>query len=185
MQSTTFDEVLSLEEQFYNDGLQQGLADGVKAGQIEGRTFGLEKGFEKYIESGRLHGKSIIWANRITQPHEGIPSANGQQRLSNIDLISHDESSSGPLMVPQLPANTRLVKHVKVLCALTESESLSTENTEEAVSDFDDRLKRAQAKAKIIERMAGEAKGDVDGHRKISNARDGSIEDASVLSARY
>jgi flagellar biosynthesis/type III secretory pathway protein FliH len=65
MPPNTFDEILGLEEQFYDDGYKQGLEDGVKAGRIEGRTFGLEKGFEKYVESGRLYGKSLVWANRI------------------------------------------------------------------------------------------------------------------------
>merc|ERR1712093_478906 len=58
-QTSTFDEVLGLEEQFYEDGFRQGYEDGVKAGRVEGRTFGLEKGFEKYVESGRLHGKDL------------------------------------------------------------------------------------------------------------------------------
>ena len=73
--------------------------------------------------------------------------------------------------------------HIKTLHALAESESLSTENTEEAVADFDDRCKRAHAKAKIIERMAGEVKGGLGGQVKSSG--DGSIEDVSVLNARH
>jgi len=59
--------------------------------------------------------------------------------------------------LPPLPNNTRLEKHITALYALAETESLSTENTDEAVNDFDDRLKRAQGKAKVIERMVGEA----------------------------
>jgi len=39
---------------------------------------------------------------------------------------------------------------------------LSTENTEEAVSEFDDRLKRAEGKAKIIERLVGEGREDTE-----------------------
>src|ERR1700709_2593747 len=128
MQSNTFDEILGLEEQFYNDGHQQGLTDGVKAGQIEGRTFGLEKGFEKYVESGRLHGKSLIWANRIPQHKDTTPSSKEQLAASNTDQIFHDQVSSNILRIPQLPVNPRLIKHVKVLYALAESESLSTEN---------------------------------------------------------
>ena len=189
MQSNTFDEILGLEEQFYDDGYQQGLADGIKSGRIEGRTFGLEKGFEKYIESGRLYGKSLVWANRTpelqkkksnspnqpSQPSSAAGDASGLQdgRLE-LDL---------PRQLPQLPDNARLAKHIRTLHALAESESLSTENTEDAVSDFDDRFKRAQAKSKIIERMAGETKGDSEGQGKSSN--DGSIEDVSVLSARH
>ena len=163
MESNTFDEILGLEETFYNDGHKQGFEDGVKAGQIEGRTFGLEKGFEKYVESGRLHGKSLVWANRLPQSHNFGEETTQQQRLQ----------------IPQISPNLRLSKHVKVFYALAESDSLSTENTEEAVSDFDDRLKRAQAKAKIIERMAGEA--TVVG----SSSKDGSIEDISVLNNRH
>ncbi len=184
MQSNTFDEVLGLEEQFYDDGFRQGLEDGVKAGRVEGRTFGLEKGFEKYIESGRLYGKSIIWANRIPQfRQKGIP--NDTTLTSQNSSTSPDIRSSSPLALNPLPESQRLAKHLKVLHALAESESLSTENTEEAVSDFDDRLKRAQGKAKIIERLVGENKGDPDGGVQVASNRDGSIEDTSGVDARH
>lgn len=179
MPATTFDEVLGLEEEFYQDGYQQGLADGVKAGQVEGRTFGLEKGFEKYVESGRLHGKSLVWANRAPQ-FRSNPSTNGSGSLASGETPRQDHPSSPNLKLQNLPDNARLAKHIKVLYALAESESLSTENTEDAVSDFDDRLKRAHVKARIIERMAGEARG---GEQVTSG--DGSIEDVSVLSARH
>jgi hypothetical protein len=187
MQSNTFDEVLYLEEQFYEDGFQQGLADGAKAGRIEGRTFGLEKGFEKYVESGRLYGKSLIWTNRLPQfQRKGIsPDQNQPEPAAERNPTSHDDQSFLYQSLPPLPDNQRLAKHLKVLYALAESESLSTENTEEAVSDFDDRMKRAHAKAKIIERMAGEIKGDADGHGKIVSSNDVSIEDVSVLKARH
>jgi len=67
-----------------------------------------------------------------------------------------------PSQLPPLPNNQRLAKHLKMLHALSESASLSTENTEEAVNDFDDRLKRAQAKEKIISKMTGDSKGDTE-----------------------
>jgi hypothetical protein len=175
MSSAAFDEVLGLEEEFYADGYQQGLADGLKAGQIEGRTFGLEKGFEKYLESGRLHGKSLVWANRTPQFQKNTTTA------TNSTSSPQPEDKAVPdLKLSNLPDNARLAKHIKVLYALAESDSLSTENTEEAVSDFDDRVKRAHVKARIIERMAGEARGE----ERISSG-DGSIEDVSVLSARH
>jgi len=187
MESTTFDEILGLEEQFYENGYQQGLADGAKAGRIEGRTFGLEKGFEKYTESGKLHGRSLIWANRMLQ----FQSKNNFGKQTDYNPVvenmtgSHRAQIYLPLSLPPLPHNQRLAKHITVLYALAESESLSTENTEEAVSDFDDRLKRAQVKAKVIERMAGEVRGDSDVHDKVISSNDGSIEDVSVLKARH
>ena len=185
MPSNTFDEILGLEEQFYDDGYQQGLSDGIRAGRIQGRTFGLEKGFEKYVESGKLHGKSLVWANRIPhfqhKPHSRIEGSQPPKMAPSSE--SHDSQLSLSQRLPLLPNNARLSKHIKTLHALAESESLSTENTEEAVSEFDDRLKRAQAKSKIIERMAGEITGDTAGPGKSSD--DGSIEDISVLNARH
>ncbi len=164
MQSGTFDEVLGLEEQFYQDGLQQGLADGIKAGQIEGRTFGLEKGFEKYVESGRLYGKSLVWANRMPGLQNSLPTKDRPQTDPAVStaLNARNEKKILGNILPSLPNNQRLSKHLKVLHALAESESLSIENTEEAVSEFDDRLKRAEGKAKIIERMVGEGREEVD-----------------------
>jgi hypothetical protein len=164
MPPNTFDEILGLEEQFYDDGYKQGLEDGVKAGRIEGRTFGLEKGFEKYVESGRLYGKSLVWANRIPQDGTSVAlPVQVQHDQSSIISKTNDRQTASPARLPALPQNQRLAKHINVLHALSESETLSTENTEEAVSDFDDRLKRAQGKAKIIERTLGEASGDSNG----------------------
>ncbi len=154
MQPSTFDEVLGLEEQFYNDGFHQGYADGINAGRIEGRTFGLEKGFEKYVESGKLYGKSLVWANRIAGKKISVDPGTEHGLQSR----PHEK-----LSLPQIPSNQRLSKHLQILHAVSEAASLSTENTEEAVSDFDDRLKRAQAKAKLVERIVGESKGHVGG----------------------
>ena len=178
MHLDSFDEVLGLEEQFYNDGLQQGLADGVKAGQIEGRTFGLEKGFEKYIESGRLYGKSLVWANRMPKSQDSLAAKYRHQTGPASSGVSNLPEEMKPLhnTLPSLPQNQRLSKHLKVLHALSESETLSTENTEEAVSDFDDRLKRAEGKAKIIERMVGEAREEVDGVGQTKTGNTSSVE---------
>lgn len=184
MSPGTFDEVLGLEEQFYDEGYQHGLADGVKAGQIEGRTFGLEKGFEKYVESGRLHGKALIWANRTPHFQKSVPTSEEPPQLESTPKSDHHPSSSTQKL-PNLSDNARLAKHIRVLHALAESESLSTENTEDAVSDFDDRVKRAHVKARIIERMTGELKGEEGGQGKIVSSKDGSIEDVSVLNARH
>ncbi|KAM5352601.1 hypothetical protein ACJ41O_005323 [Fusarium nematophilum] len=136
-----FEDVLNLEERFYAEGYQQGLTDGVQAGRIEGRSFGMEKGFEKFLESGRLASRAIVWANRIP-PRNGSSSSGGE-----------------PCTLPPLSRNSRLEKNINTLYALVEPETLSTENSDEAVQDFDDRVKRAQGKAKIVERMTGGGSG--------------------------
>lgn len=172
MPSEPFDEILGLEESFYAGGFKDGLSDGIVAGRVEGRKFGLEKGFEKYTESAQLYGKSLIWAARITHKSPSNPKHTTGQ--------APDAPSISAQQLPAISKNPRLVKHLRVLHALAESESLSTENTEQAVSDFDDRYKRALAKAKILERMVGEMHRDVDDSDKVLPRGDSNIEDASI-----
>ncbi|KAM0254243.1 hypothetical protein ACHAP5_000230 [Fusarium lateritium] len=142
--SDPFEDVLNLEERFYSEGYQQGIKDGVQAGRIEGRSFGMQKGFEKFLESGRLASKAIVWANRM--PPKDSASSSGDA-----------------CTLPALPRNARLEKNINTLYALVEPDTLSTENSDEAVQDFDDRVKRAQGKAKIIEKMAGNAGKETSG----------------------
>lgn len=137
-----FDELLDLEETFHNAGYEKGLNDGAAAGVAEGRTFGLEQGFEKFMGSARLYGKSIIWANR-----------NSPIQTNGTTEIGSEISAK---RLPSLPEKTRLARNIKILHALVESESLAVDNSEISVSDFDDRLKRARAKAKVIEKLLGE-----------------------------
>lgn len=137
-----FDDVLNLEDQFYQEGYQQGAADGGQAGKIEGRGLGLEKGYEKFLEAGRLYGRSLVWGTRLSQANKSEDGRAGA-------ALERQE-------LPPLPANPRLRKNIVTLHALVEPETLSTENTDEAVNDFDDRVKRAQGKARIIEKTTGE-----------------------------
>ena len=142
MSSDPFDDVFTLEDRYYQEGYKQGEADGLLAGKVEGRSFGMQKGFEKFLESGRLSSKAIVWANRL-------PKSSGSPEQKS------EPSSSKQCALPPLPKNPRLEKNVEMLFALVEPDTLSTANTDEAVQDFDDRLKRAQGKAKVIERMVG------------------------------
>ncbi|KAH8893498.1 DUF1715-domain-containing protein [Thozetella sp. PMI_491] len=157
MAEDPFEDVLNLEDQFYQEGYKQGTEDGIKAGRIEGRSFGLEKGFEKFVESGRLYGRAIVWANRLPRPAQQSDNARPESRPNqNIEAPESTPPSGSTQKLPPLPKNPRLEKHITTLYALVESESLATDNTDEAVNDFDDRFKRAQGKAKIIEKMIGE-----------------------------
>ncbi|GAB7348165.1 hypothetical protein MBLNU459_g6177t1 [Dothideomycetes sp. NU459] len=142
-----FDTLLSLEDQYYNEGYELGVADGSRAGRIEGRVFGLEKGFEKFAAMGNLAGRCAVWDARLPD------QTNPPEPLSDKRSIQEDDCT---LVIPPLVANPRLQKHLQTLSALTEAESLSTENNEDSVSDFDDRLKRAEGKIKVIEKIVGE-----------------------------
>lgn len=141
-----FDDIIHLEDKFYAAGHQAGTTDGARAGRAEGRALGLEKGYDKFVEAGRLYGKAVVWANRLP------PQAQHQQQQQQLPALnsSGSGSSRGP---------ARLEKNLVTLHALVEPETLSTENSDEAVNDFDDRVKRAQGKARVVERQVGEEGG--------------------------
>ncbi|KAL1897409.1 hypothetical protein Sste5346_004145 [Sporothrix stenoceras] len=121
-----FNDLFSLEDGFYDEGYRQGFADGERAGKIEGRTLGLENGFKKFVEAGRLQGKAVVWSH---------------------------------LALEKEKKNARLLKNLRTFYALVEPGTLPTANTDEAVQDVDDRIKRAQAKARVLEKMMGELTG--------------------------
>ena len=174
-----FDKILGLEDDFYKEGFDLGVNDGKRAGMVDGRLFGLEKGFEKYITMGRLHGRATVWAGRLSGSHGGIPHT-AEKR--------DDSTGAKPRETLALLNHPRLETHVRGLYALTELDSLSTGNTEDSVADFDDRLKRAEGKRKVIEKLTGEARHDdqADSISNSSKARgDGGIEDTSVLNVRH
>ncbi|KAL1302148.1 hypothetical protein AAFC00_002581 [Neodothiora populina] len=146
-QADPFDSLLSLEDQYYNEGYNLGVSDGSQAGRIEGRIFGLEKGFEKFAAMGALAGRCAVWESRTSAAPTSEPDE------GNLAGSAHLAESQ---RLKALPSNTRLAKHLQTLYALTEADSLSTENNEDSVSDFDDRFKRAEGKVKVIEKIIGE-----------------------------
>lgn len=208
MDDDPFDDLLNLENQYYREGYDLGVKDGSRAGLIEGRLFGIEKGFEKYAAMGRLHGQAIVWAGRMpTSPIEDEaarqhPHEEHMTKLpSDTDIETpgsklNDKQAISSSALPDLPATVRLEKHIRTLYALAEPSSLSTQNDEESVSQFDDRLKRAEGKVKIIEKMIGEissvtstATGVPSDSARPANRHtergEASIEDVSILGARH
>ena len=186
MDHDSLDDLLGLEDKFYNEGFNLGLKDGQRAGLIEGRFFGLEKGFEKYTSMGMLYGRSVVWASRLPEKEKL------QKTSSNVNMHANPAGKlnlSGSASLPELE-NPRLEKHIRTLYALSEPGSLATDNSEEAVADFDDRFRRAEGKAKIIQKLIGEdnfeagdseAKG---GQLRILAKQSKGIEDIDIAPVR-
>ena len=166
MDDDPFDRLLGLEDEFYDEGYEAGLADGVKEGRLEGRAFGMEKGFEKYLVMGRLHGRSAVWTARMpasqtpdlgASENGGILQSDIQTTLSGRGDTSTVVERQGRQSLPLLSDNPRLQRHINTLQTITDPSQLSVENREDAVADVDDRLKRARAKVKVIEKLVHEA----------------------------
>jgi hypothetical protein len=177
MATDPFDEVLDLEDQFFREGYKKGHEDGVKAGRTEGRALGLENGFQKFLEAGRLQGRAIVWGSRLhtnqssdevsTSPGEASASGQRRQRLRG------------------LSSSAKLQKNITALYSLVESDTLSTENSDEAVADFDDRLRRAQGKARVVAKAVGESTEPFQSRDLASNSgrANGSVEDTAPQQA--
>lgn len=190
MESNLLDGLLDLEEQFYKEGFDLGAADGAETGYTEGSVFAVEKGFEKFVEMGRLYGKALVWAQRLaeTQPTETLEKPSDRP-VTATDAVSLDPSICKE--IPSLPPHgARLAKNLQTLLELVDPASLDMSNTEEAVSDVDERLKGATVKAKLIQRAMGEseetpgARSNVNDGQKTGDGT-GSIEDISSLNVRH
>ncbi|GMM58841.1 ribosome biosynthesis protein [Maudiozyma humilis] len=51
-----FDELLHLEEDFYNEGYQEGHNENLKSNFLEGKQFGLQVGFQRFVLLGQMVG---------------------------------------------------------------------------------------------------------------------------------
>ncbi|CAN6609799.1 protein Lto1p [Trichomonascus vanleenenianus] len=59
-----FDELLSLEEKYYQDGYNEGLEDGNRTGYHEGIQFGIQTGYQRFLLIGLLQGRLVEWRKK-------------------------------------------------------------------------------------------------------------------------
>ncbi|KAE8549693.1 RNA export factor gle2 [Talaromyces marneffei ATCC 18224] len=186
MDTDILDNILSLEEQFYKEGYDLGVIDGARAGYTEGSVFAVEKSFEKLLQLGRLYGRALVWNQRLLSSgvSEGqqVPSKAGEEDTINTDLCNSMPALQG----------SRLAKNIQTLLALVDPVTLVLQNTEDAVSEIEERLKGAALKVKLIQRALGESSfgdgsaGDAAlGEGRSGGDGSGSIEDISSLHVRH
>ncbi|KAL4740852.1 hypothetical protein BDV11DRAFT_85547 [Aspergillus similis] len=191
MDNNLLESLLDLEEDFYKEGFDLGAADGAEAGYTEGSVFAVEKGFEKFIELGKLYGKALVWAQRLDDmkqnAHETLPISESIAELSEEGSTLRPSVCKG---MANFSHSSRLAKNLDTLLELVDPASLPMQNTEEAVTDVDERLKGAIIKAKLIQRAFGEREDASDLHPdaksgQVSGDGTGSIEDISSLNIRH
>ena len=200
-----FDDILDLEGNFYSEGYAQGWQDGLMAGRAEGRALGIERGFQKFFEAGRLYGRSIVWENRLPRLPDSRPGRQnrrghispkknrmGKNEKGNSVMSEEGDnkaeksvnsgtatSTSSNCRRPPLRVNERLRRNIAIIHDLMEPETLPTENSDDAVEDVDDRIRRAQAKARVVEKALGETAPSQDASARTG--KNENIEDAGNL----
>lgn len=203
MANDLLDSLLDLEEGFYKEGYDLGVADGSLAGYTEGSVFAVEKGFEKFLEMGRLYGKALVWTQRLssspkTELHDQNAEEGEKAGISKPDASKESEDTEEISISPDicqgmsnLPESSRLAKNIRSLLDQVDPAELSMENTEEAVSNVDQRLKTATMKAKLVQRALGEREDTLDINpqgieaSRLTGDGTGSIEDISSLVIRH
>ncbi|KIW81269.1 hypothetical protein Z517_04294 [Fonsecaea pedrosoi CBS 271.37] len=173
MATDPFDDLLELENDYYQEGYDAGVADSTYAGMIEGKVFGIEKGYEKALELGKLHGRALVWRERSSLSEEVVKMDNAKSEIL-------DSSRLGEVVnrLSQLSDNTRFRRHIDGLCTSSDGSTIVKDNSDDAVTEFDDRIARSKAKAKVIANIVGESLNST----PASNL---GIEDATGLQARH
>jgi hypothetical protein len=67
MSSDLFDASLNLEETYYADGYKEGSEIGAKQGLIEGRIYGAQVSYERFLQVGLLYAKLDLWRAQAAQ----------------------------------------------------------------------------------------------------------------------
>ncbi|KAI1431193.1 DUF1715-domain-containing protein [Xylaria sp. CBS 124048] len=197
-----FEDLLHLEEQYYKEGYDEGFKDGAEAGRIEGYSLGLTKGLEKFLEAGRLQSKAVVWANRIPKYQrrrlqQDVTSKPQEQTGTGRPAVGDVESQEGEKegdnraasknegRLPPIHSNSRLEKNIEMLYGLVEPGTLSMNNEDEAVNDFDSRIKGAHGRVKMIERAVGPRTAGQNATALLPPAgRRENIEDAGMILPR-
>ncbi|OAP64473.1 hypothetical protein AYL99_00445 [Fonsecaea erecta] len=170
MATDPFDDLLELENDYYKEGFDAGVADSTYAGMIEGKVFGIEKGYEKALELGKLHGRALVWRERSSPPEKDASTKSEDFDSSRLaDIITS---------LSHLSDNTRFRRHVEGLYTASDGATVAKDNSDEAVTEFDDRVTKAKAKAKVIANIVGES-------LTSAPAPNVGIEDATGLQARH
>ena len=71
-----FDEVLNLEEQFYQEGFEEGRLANLAHNYLEGKQYGLQIGFQRFILIGLIEGFcNVIRAEQVSPSIEKLVSS--------------------------------------------------------------------------------------------------------------
>ena len=153
-------------------GLEAGFTKFQRMGRLHGRATVLAartgRGAEAEATAGAIAEAKAEAADAV-QVRDVLPTSSpgsgsdsGPESASASATLVLQALRSGMLALNPLPPPgprgnmARLQKHVRTLQALTQPESLGLTNSEDDVGEFEERYKRAVARAGIVGRMIGE-----------------------------
>ncbi|CCG23394.1 hypothetical protein CORT_0D05550 [Candida orthopsilosis Co 90-125] len=112
------DEVLNLEQEQYQIGYQEGVEESAKQQYLEGKQFGYQTGFQRFLIVGYIKGLIEEWEGHIDNysDSKSVLSNHLQQLKSYVDNISvnNDETSVAQFELQLKKARNKL----RVICQL-------------------------------------------------------------------
>ncbi|RYP58944.1 hypothetical protein DL770_010318 [Monosporascus sp. CRB-9-2] len=178
-------------------GMKQGYEKFLEAGRLQGRALVWANRIPRFRDPSSSGDELLVAPGAVRTPLSSSPSllpegAEEATVSSSSGRREEESSDEGPhsrrRLLPDLTSggssgnSARLEKNVVTLYGMVEPGTLSTRNDDEAVNDFDSRLKGAQGKAKIIERVVGEkAKLDVPDVVPAARPKNENIEDVGRI----
>lgn len=89
------DEVLNLEEVYYQEGFQEGQEHGAKQQLMEGKEFGYQTGFQRFLIIGYITGLLEDWRTNI-EKYGGLGNKSFENHLSQLeDLMKQVQLTNG------------------------------------------------------------------------------------------
>ncbi|KZT66499.1 DUF1715-domain-containing protein, partial [Daedalea quercina L-15889] len=114
------EELVNVEQTFYEEGYKDGFAHGQIHGSIEGRALGREKGFEMWEELGFYEGFAMLWQVILSQ--RGTTDDRAAQHirqllalLAQFPRVNPSTTEPSELDIPKLFRQIR--SRYKALCA--------------------------------------------------------------------
>ncbi|EDO19084.1 hypothetical protein Kpol_2000p51 [Vanderwaltozyma polyspora DSM 70294] len=100
------DELLNLEEQFYQEGYQEGQNENLKHNFIEGKQYGLQTGFQRFLLVGQIKGICKVLERSCQENNSLLKNINQVQ-----ELISTIKLDNSPKNVEQYESTMVKVKN--------------------------------------------------------------------------
>lgn len=87
------DYLLNLEQQFYQEGYEQGLSEKVRENYIEGKELGLQVGFQRFVILGQIQGIVEVLKGSLTEGSSILKNVESIERLLAGIKMSNDDAA--------------------------------------------------------------------------------------------
>lgn len=155
------------------DGLEDEPEEGDRGARVRSAARPSERGHDAEQRSKPHRSAATSQTQRAAAPSG--PTLSTTAAASRLPSPASPHAQQPPPPRPRSPnpadathtptprARRRLSQHLSTLLALTDLRTLRTSNGDADVGDFDERMRRASAKARVVERLLGEREAGAGG----------------------